>query len=168
MNLIQEHWLYPSVHCFFLNAWFFLKIFSNMFWKKWKVYINIIHQYWYFFFAMLCQYIFFWHIDCFVELRQRGRFAGFSLYVSNTGDIQSSSLCYKDWPLLPLNFTTVCAAFGRYVIFYNERLAGVTYPTGFELYNVYTELCEVVVFGKYHISFWNTFIPKNVQYVYNI
>lgn len=72
--------------------------------------------------------------------------------MSNTGDIQSSS--YKDGPLLPsLNFTTVCATFGRYGIFYNERLAGVTYPTGFELYNVYTELCEVVVLGEYYISF---------------
>ena len=38
---------------------------------------------------------------------------------------------------------------GRYVIFYNERLDEVTYP---EEYNsvetVYTELCEVIVYGK--------------------
>lgn len=77
--------------------------------------------------------------------------------MSNTGDIQSSSLCYKGGALLPpLNFTTVCAAFGRYVIFHNERLAGVTYPTGFELYNVYTELCEVVVFGCYNNGFYGS------------
>lgn len=84
---------------------------------------------------------------------QRGRFAGFSLYVTNTdvsttNDIQTSNLCYKDGPQLPpLNFSTVCDASGRYVIFFNERLDGVTYPPGYELNNVYTELCEVTVQG---------------------
>lgn len=34
---------------------------------------------------------------------------------------------------------------GRYVIVYNERLDGVTYPAGYELHNVYTELCDVIV-----------------------
>nr|XP_022307521.1 uncharacterized protein LOC111113519 [Crassostrea virginica] len=81
------------------------------------------------------------------ERRQQGRFAGFSLYISNTGDRTSSSLCYKDGPELPpLNFTTTCTLSGRYVIFYNERLDGVTYPVGYEVIsNVYTELCEVTV-----------------------
>lgn len=84
------------------------------------------------------------------ENRQRGRFAGFSLYVSNTGDIHDSTLCYKDGPQLPfLNFTIICAESGRYAIFYNERIDGVTYPTGYELVNVFTELCEVIVQGKY-------------------
>lgn len=88
-------------------------------------------------------------------MRQRGRFAGFSLYVSNSDvssgpDIKSSNLCYKDTlPLPPLNFTTICFKQGRFVIYYNERLAGATYPTGYELNNVYTELCEVKVQGKY-------------------
>ena len=81
-------------------------------------------------------------------MRQRGRFAGFSLYISNTGDMASSSLCYKDGPELPpLNFTTTCTLFGRYVIFYNERLHGVTYPEGYEL-SVFMELCEVIVYGN--------------------
>nr|XP_034321035.1 multiple epidermal growth factor-like domains protein 6 isoform X1 [Crassostrea gigas] len=86
------------------------------------------------------------------EIRQRGRFAGFSLYVSTTdvstpSEIKSSTLCYKDGPQLPpLNFTTTCTEHGRYVIFYNERLDGVVYPMGYELY-VYTELCEVIVQG---------------------
>lgn len=80
--------------------------------------------------------------------RQRGRFAGFSLYVSTTGDIQGSTLCYKDGPQLPpLNFTTTCTGQGRYVIFYNDRLDGVTYPDGYEIQNVFTELCEVIVQG---------------------
>lgn len=89
-------------------------------------------------------------ITIIAEERQRGRFAGFSLYVSNTGDIQGSTLCYKDGPQLPpLNFSITCAESGRYVIFYNERFDGVTYPTGYELVNVFSELCEVIVQGKY-------------------
>nr|XP_022311210.1 uncharacterized protein LOC111116507 [Crassostrea virginica] len=83
------------------------------------------------------------------ESRQQGRFAGFSLYISNTGDRESSSLCYKDGPELPpLNFTTTCTLSGRYVIFYNERLVGVTYPVGYEVVaSVFMELCEVTVNG---------------------
>lgn len=84
-----------------------------------------------------------WH-----ENRQRGRFAGFSLYVSNTGNIQGSTLCYKNGPQLPpLNFTTTCTKHGRYVIFYNERLNEVSYPQGYEISTVFTELCEVIVQG---------------------
>lgn len=83
-------------------------------------------------------------------MRQRGRFAGFSLYISNTGTMDHSDPCYKDGPQLPaLNFTTTCITSGRFVIFYNERLSGVTYPEGYEMSNIFTELCEVVVLGKY-------------------
>lgn len=83
-----------------------------------------------------------------LESRQRGRFAGFSIFVSNTGDKQGATLCYKDGPQLPpLNFTTTCPEYGRYVIFYNERLDGVIYPDGYQLANAYTELCEVIVEG---------------------
>lgn len=82
------------------------------------------------------------------ESRQRGRFAGFSVYVSNDGERES--LCYKDGPELPpLNITITCHRSGRYVIFYNERLDGVTYPTGYEVSsNVVMELCEVIVHGN--------------------
>lgn len=89
-----------------------------------------------------------------VENKQRGRFAGFSLYVSNndissTNDIQRSTQCYVDGnELPPLNFSTTCSEYGRYVVFYNERLTGVKYPPGYELENVITELCEVIVHGK--------------------
>lgn len=83
-----------------------------------------------------------------IEYRQKGRFAGFSLYVSNTGNIEGSTICYKDGPQLPpLNFKTTCTEYGRYVIFYNERKDGVIYPDGYQLYNIYTELCEVIVKG---------------------
>ena len=90
---------------------------------------------------------------CFLEERQRSRFAGFSLYISNTGDRASSSMCYKDGPELPpLNFSTECTFSGRYVIFYNERLDGFAYPAGYEKAPVvHTELCEVIVKGKLRI-----------------
>nr|XP_022311199.1 uncharacterized protein LOC111116496 [Crassostrea virginica] len=83
------------------------------------------------------------------ESRQRGRFAGFSLYISYTGGRDNYSLCYKDGPdLPPLNFSAECTSSGRYVIFYNERLDGVTYPAGYEVVTlIYTELCEVTVKG---------------------
>lgn len=95
-----------------------------------------------------------------IEARQRGRLAGFSLYVSNidvssTVDIKSSSLCYKDGSQLPpLNFTSTCTMFGRYVIYYNERRREVTYPEKYELDTVFTELCEVIINGKVfnHVS----------------
>lgn len=89
----------------------------------------------------------------FSEVRQIGRLAGFSLNVSTTDvttieNMRKSILCYKDGPNLPpLNFTTICPVNGRYVIFYNERLDTVTYPTGFEIYNGFAELCEVTVKG---------------------
>ena len=82
------------------------------------------------------------------ERRQQGRFAGFSIYVSSNGTRDNASLCYKDGPKLPaLNFTTPCISYGRYVVFYNERLHGITYPDGYEVYLVYNELCEVTVHG---------------------
>lgn len=92
-------------------------------------------------------------IYCAVD-RQKGRLAGFSLYVSNSDvkspdDIKKTTLCYKDGPgLPPLNITKKCIEFGRYVIFYNERLNGIAYPKEYEIYSVFTEICEVVIQGK--------------------
>ncbi|XP_062582491.1 tyrosine-protein kinase receptor Tie-2-like, partial [Saccostrea cucullata] len=78
--------------------------------------------------------------------RQRGRLAGFSLYVSNTTNIQNSYLCYKDGPELPLlDVTHICIIHGRYVTYNNER-NGASYPVGYE-YTIITELCEVNVMG---------------------
>ena len=86
------------------------------------------------------------------EQRQSQRFAGFSLYVSNDFDTMDiSSRCYIDgYQLPPLNFTTTCITFGRYVTFYNERLDGIPYFEGYNNYVTgtdYTELCEVIVYG---------------------
>lgn len=106
----------------------------------------------------------------FLENRQRGRFAGFSLYVSNTGDISGSTLCYKDGPHLPpLNFSTVCIERGRYFIFYNERLDKVIYPDGYELLNVYIEMCEVIIQGTLlsmiFFILWHIFKHKPVLHL---
>ncbi|XP_056019837.1 multiple epidermal growth factor-like domains protein 11 [Ostrea edulis] len=81
-------------------------------------------------------------------MRQRGRFVGFSLYISNTTIKENGYLCYKNGQELPtLDFSTTCVKHGRYVIFYNERLDGTAYSTGYETNIVYTELCEVNVTG---------------------
>ncbi|XP_065921327.1 multiple epidermal growth factor-like domains protein 10 isoform X2 [Magallana gigas] len=81
-------------------------------------------------------------------MRQRGRFAGFSLYVSNTTDQHRGYMCYKDGPELPpLDFNITCITHGRFVIFYNEKLPGTIYPMGYETSVVFTELCEVTVTG---------------------
>lgn len=82
-------------------------------------------------------------------MRQRGRFAGFSLYVSNTTDRTSGYQYYKDGPSLPpFDFITGCITRGHYVIFYNERLDIMNYPTGYVLALVFTELSEVTVKGE--------------------
>lgn len=86
--------------------------------------------------------------------RQKGRLAGFSLYVSNSDvkspdDIKETTLCYKDGlELPPLNLTKKCIEYGRFVIFYNERMDKIVYPREYEVTNVFTELCEVIIKGK--------------------
>uniref|UniRef100_K1QZ68 Multiple epidermal growth factor-like domains 11 n=1 Tax=Magallana gigas TaxID=29159 RepID=K1QZ68_MAGGI len=70
---------------------------------------------------------------------------GFSVYISNTTDRLQGTLCYKDDNFtvytIPAVFTTTCPVHGQYVIYYNERLPGVTYPF------VSVDLCEVEVYG---------------------
>lgn len=56
---------------------------------------------------------------------------------------------YKEIELPFTNVTTtICAEYGRYVIYYNERTSGVSYPKDYEVTNVFTELCEVSVEGN--------------------
>ncbi|XP_065932848.1 uncharacterized protein [Magallana gigas] len=75
---------------------------------------------------------------------------GFSVYVSNTTDRLQGTLCYKDdnftLDTIPAVFTTACPVHGQYVIYYNERLLGVTYPDDYDNI-VGTDLCELEVYG---------------------
>ena len=82
-------------------------------------------------------------------MRQEGRFAGFSLFVSNKTDKDHGVLCYRNGPELPpLDVTISCIIHARYVIYYNDRLNGTNYPAGYEIDNVLNELCEVTVRGN--------------------
>ena len=80
------------------------------------------------------------------------RFLGFSLYVSNTTEKSEGFPCFKDTHFtlstIPAVFNTTCPVHGQYVIYYNERLPGVTYPDNYSTY-AFNELCELEVFGKY-------------------
>eukprot|EP00105_Crassostrea_gigas_P034461 XP_019918609.1 PREDICTED: multiple epidermal growth factor-like domains protein 6 isoform X1 [Crassostrea gigas] len=75
---------------------------------------------------------------------------GFSVYVSNTTDRLQGTLCYKDdnftLDTIPAVFTTTCPVHGQYVIYYNERLLGVTYPDDYSD-DVVSDLCELEVYG---------------------
>ncbi|XP_065943736.1 uncharacterized protein [Magallana gigas] len=77
-------------------------------------------------------------------------FLGFSVYVSNTTDILQGTLCYKDdnftLDTIPAVFNTTCPVHGQYVIYYNERLPGVTYPDGYSD-RVASDICELEVYG---------------------
>ncbi|XP_061190060.1 uncharacterized protein LOC133197895 [Saccostrea echinata] len=78
------------------------------------------------------------------------RFLGFSVYVSNTTDKNSGHLCFKDTAYtkstIPAVANISCPVHGQYVIYYNDRLPDISYPTGYSKY-AFTDLCEVEVYG---------------------
>jgi hypothetical protein len=78
------------------------------------------------------------------------RFLGFFLYVSNTTNMSEGKLCYHDtnytMDTIPAVLNVTCPVHGRYIIYYSERLQGVTYPDGYSTY-AFTDICEVEVYG---------------------
>nr|XP_022311822.1 receptor-type tyrosine-protein phosphatase T-like [Crassostrea virginica]XP_022311823.1 receptor-type tyrosine-protein phosphatase T-like [Crassostrea virginica]XP_022311824.1 receptor-type tyrosine-protein phosphatase T-like [Crassostrea virginica] len=98
------------------------------------------------------------------------RLAGFFLYVSNTTRKEDGHLCFHE--IQPENNkpsddqSIPCSVHGRYVIYYNERVPGVSYPSYFSDYAFY-ELCELEVYGCRNNSYYgeecNTPCPENCQ-----
>ncbi|XP_052682127.1 multiple epidermal growth factor-like domains protein 6 [Crassostrea angulata] len=86
-------------------------------------------------------------------------FLGFLVYVSNTTDRLQGTLCYKDdnftRDTIPAVFTTTCPVHGQYVIYYNERLPGATYPDEYSDY-IFSDLCEVEVYGCYSTGYFGS------------
>lgn len=100
-----------------------------------------------------------------------GRFLGFSLHISNTTNKSDGVLCFKDTnsthSTIPSVCNITCPVHGQYVIYFNERLQGVTYPDGYSTY-AFNELCELEVFGMYisspnFINLSDSFVTKNIR-----
>lgn len=82
---------------------------------------------------------------------------GFSLVVSNTTDRNKGVVCYKDthhtkWTI-PASFDIRCPVIGQYVMYYNERLPGSTYPAGYSQHAQFA-VCEIEVYGKFHFNYF--------------
>ncbi|XP_034324714.2 uncharacterized protein [Magallana gigas] len=78
------------------------------------------------------------------------RFLGFFIVVSNTTDHKDGVVCYHNKSYtkytIPSKVDISCSVIGRYVIYFNERLPGIIYPTDYSRF-AFTDLCEVEVYG---------------------
>lgn len=76
---------------------------------------------------------------------------GFSIIISNTTNPKNGVVCYHDRQdathTIPSQVDIFCSIVGRYVIYYNERLPGITYKENYSQY-AFADLCEVEVYGK--------------------
>ncbi|XP_061170744.1 receptor-type tyrosine-protein phosphatase epsilon-like [Saccostrea echinata] len=91
------------------------------------------------------------------------RFAGFFLYVSNTTAKEDGHLCFHEIQNIsgtPIEDQRInCSVYGQYVIYYNERKAGVTYPNYYSNY-AYNELCELEVYGCPDSRYYGKYCDK--------
>lgn len=73
------------------------------------------------------------------------------MFIFNLINKEEGILCFKDnnyIRVIILNLINIiCFIFGRYVIYYNNRIY-IFYLFDFSVY-VYNELCEVEVYGEY-------------------
>ncbi|XP_061194954.1 multiple epidermal growth factor-like domains protein 10, partial [Saccostrea echinata] len=98
------------------------------------------------------------------------RFLGFYVYISNTTERSNGHLCFHDTnytrSTIPAVVNITCPVHGQYVIYYNERLSGVSYPGEYSS-NAYNDLCEVEVLGcisGYYGSTCSLPCPVNCRY----
>lgn len=79
-----------------------------------------------------------------------GVFVGFYVFVSNTTNKDEGQLCFHDdghfnRSTIPAVLTLNCTLYGRYVIYFNERVPG---QPAYYYEFVETDLCEFEVYGK--------------------
>ena len=96
----------------------------------------------------MCKYL---QHSVFIVVADGYRFAGFSLYISNSSTSKTDGhLCYHHTgTTLPSVFQIVnCNHLGQYVIIYNERNKSGNNPAGYSPEAI-IELCNVEVNGEY-------------------
>lgn len=90
-------------------------------------------------------------IFCRCKQRIHKKISWIFIVVSNTTDHKDGVVCYHNKSYtkytIPSKVDISCSVIGRYVIYFNERLPGIIYPTDYSRF-AFTDLCEVEVYGK--------------------
>ena len=93
---------------------------------------------------------------------------GFSVYISNTTSKNDGVLCFHDSKYtrdnIPETATIPCSYSGQYIIYYNERVRGRNYPSGYYRY-ARADLCEVEVHGELLGIFIEFLISSVFKYI---